>query len=224
VAVAINPLKRFVADYEMNTGKHITPYKAPDNGQKIALIGGGAEGLTASYYLARLGYQTTIFEGKPELGGVLRYVIAQDRLPSKVLDHDINGILKMGVEAKTGMLMGRDFTVEGLLGEGYEAVGLTSGGFDSRKILHPDLVRYQAPVEGLYTLLDFLVLSAQGETVETGRKVIIVSSGLKSLEVARKCRELTAEKVTIVSDQPSAVLPLELLDAKGLSREGIDVR
>ncbi|MFC1825758.1 (Fe-S)-binding protein [Thermodesulfobacteriota bacterium] len=121
-AVAINPLKRFVADYEMATGQHINPYKASSREQKIALIGGGAEGLTASYYLARLGYQPTIFEAKPELGGILRYVIAGDRLPHGVLDHDINGILEMGVEAKTGMIMGNDFTISSLLQEGYDAV------------------------------------------------------------------------------------------------------
>ncbi|MDV6329158.1 hypothetical protein Q5L94_14010, partial [Idiomarina sp. Sol25] len=58
--VAINPLKRFVADYEMSAGKHVDPYKAEDNDRKIAVIGGGAEGLSTSYYLARLGYQPTI--------------------------------------------------------------------------------------------------------------------------------------------------------------------
>ena len=137
-AVAINPLKRFVSDYEMSTGKHVNPYKCSNNGRRIALVGGGSEGLTASYYLARLGYSPVIFEAKHDLGGVLRYVIAEDRLPRKVLDHDIKGILEMGVEAKTDVVIGRDFTLPTLLQEGYDAVLLTAGGFDSRKVVHPD--------------------------------------------------------------------------------------
>jgi formate dehydrogenase beta subunit len=222
--VSINLLKRFVADYEMKTGKHIHPYKASNNDRKIALVGGGAEGLTAAYYLARLGYQPTIFEAKPELGGVLRYIIAEDRLPHSVLDHDIKGILEMGVETITNTSMERDFTVNSLLQDGFNAVVLTSGGYDSRKILHPEKKRYEAPCRGLYVMLDFLSACAQGETIEPGRHVAIVESGLKSLEVASKCRNLGAQKVTIISDQPINQMSPEFHDNLELRRNGIEVR
>ncbi|UCB47805.1 MAG: FAD-dependent oxidoreductase, partial [Deltaproteobacteria bacterium] len=222
--VAINPLKRFVADYERTTNKHIHPYKDADNGIRIALIGGGAEGLTASYYLARLGYQPTIYEAKPELGGVLRYVIAEDRLPRDVLDHDIKGILEMGVEAKTNMLMGRDMTVSSLLREGYNAVLLTEGGLDSRKILHPEIKSYDASFRGLHVMLDFLAALSQGAEMDLGRHVVISSDGLKVLEVARRCVELGAQKVTIVSPQPLDSLPIEFRDVKGLRANGIEIR
>jgi len=222
--VAINPLKRFVADYEMATGKHINPYKAPDNEYKIALVGGGSEGLTTAYYLARLGYKPTIFEAKPELGGMLRYVIAGDRLPHKILDHDIEGILDMGVEAKTNMVMGRDFTVTGLLEDGYDAVLLTSGGFDSRKILNPKQKRHDASIKGVFTMLDFLVAILQGESIDPGKHVVIAHGGLKSLEVARKCLELGSKKVTIVSRKTLPQLPVELHNTENLLSEGIEVR
>jgi NADPH-dependent glutamate synthase beta subunit-like oxidoreductase/Na+-translocating ferredoxin:NAD+ oxidoreductase RNF subunit RnfB len=222
--VAINALKRFVADYERTTHKHINPYKDADNGLKIAVIGGGAEGLTASYYLARLGYQPTIFEAKPELGGVLRYVIAEDRLPRDVLDHDIKGILEMGVEAKTNMLMGRDMTANSLLQEGYDAVVLTEGGLDSRKILHPELKSYDASFRGLHIMLDFLAALSQGVEMDLGGHVVISGSGLRGLELARKCVELGAQKVTIVSDQPLDSLPVEFRDTKGLRANGIEIR
>ncbi|MBW1803149.1 MAG: FAD-dependent oxidoreductase [Deltaproteobacteria bacterium] len=222
--VAIDPLKRFVADYEMATGKHVNPYKAADNEQKIALVGGGSEGLTAAYYLARLGYQPTIYEARPELGGILRYVIAEDRLPRKVLDHDIKSILNMGVEAKTNMVMGRDFTVAGLLREGYDAVLFTSGGFDSRKILLPDHQGFDASIRGVYTMLDFLTALVRGESIDPGRHAVIVHTGLKALELARKCRELGAENVTIISREPLDLLPMEFRDTKRLSAEEIEVR
>jgi len=162
-AVAINPLKRFVADHEMKTGKHLTPYKAPGTGQKIAVVGGGAEGLTLSYYLARLGYQPTIFEAKPQLGGILRYVIAEDRLPRKVLDHEIEGILETGVEARRNMAMGHDFDLQSLFENGFDVVALTKGGFDSRQILKPDPSGYDASLPGVFTMLELPVFSLQGK-------------------------------------------------------------
>ena len=223
-AVAIDPLKRFVSDYERSTGKNISPYKCPDNGLRIALVGGGAEGLTAGYYLARLGYQTTILDAKPELGGILRYVIGEERLPSEVLDHDIKGVIDMGVEVKTNRIMGRDFTADSLLKEGYDAVALTTGGFDSQKILQPDQERCDAAVRGVFTLLDFLLANARGEKIEPGKHALIFYGGLKALETARQCREMGAEKVTIVFDGPLDSLPADLRDTGGLSSDGIEVR
>jgi NADPH-dependent glutamate synthase beta subunit-like oxidoreductase len=222
--VAINLLKRFAADHEMTTGKHIHPYKASNHDRNIALVGGGTEGLTAAYYLARLGYQPTIFEAKPELGGVLRYIIAEDRLPRNVLDHDIKGILEMGVQAKPNTVMGRDFTVNSLLQDGFDAILLTSGGFDSRKILHSEKKRYDAPCHGLYIMLDFLSTEIQGESIEPSRHVAIVDSSLKSLEVATKCRNLGAKKVTIISDQAFYMLPAEFHETLQLRTNGIKVR
>jgi formate dehydrogenase beta subunit len=222
--VAIDPLKRFVADYERSTGKHINPFKAPDNGLRIALVGGGTEGLTAAYYLARLGYQPTILEATPELGGILRHVIEPHRLPRDVLDHDIRGILDMGVEAKTGRVMGRDFTVDSLLKEGYDAVLLTTGGFDSRQLLHPDQKRYDASVGGVFTVLDFLTAMARGNEMDVGAHVVIAYAGAKALEIARHCKKLGSERVTIVTNQEMASLPEAFAESQALQAEGILVR
>jgi len=223
-AVAINPLKRFVADYEMRTGNHLTPFKAPGSGEKIAVIGGGAEGLTLSYYLARLGYHPTIFEAKPQLGGILRYVIAEDRLPRKVLDHEIAGILEAGVEAKTNMTMGRDMDVASLLEQGFDAIVLTKGGFDSRQILQPDPHADDASVPGVFTMLDFIQMLNQGTPVTAIRRAVVLHSGLEGLELARRCIAAGAQKVTIVSHLPLHELPIDLQNSKRLATENIEVR
>ena len=223
-AVAINPLKRFVADYEMETGRHLTPYKAPGSGRKIAVVGGGAEGLTLSYYLARLSYQPMILEAKPQLGGILRYVIAEDRLPRKVLDHEIAGILETGVEAKTNRVMGHDFDLQSLFQEGFEAVAITKGGFDSRQILQPDPSGYDASVPGVFTMLDFLFSLSKGKNIHQSRRVVIIHSGLEGLELARRCRDRGAQQVTIVSNAAFHELPIELQDTKRLAAENIVVR
>ncbi|HDL07377.1 MAG TPA: RnfABCDGE type electron transport complex subunit B, partial [Desulfobacteraceae bacterium] len=94
--VAINFLKRFVADYEKEDNSRILPFKAPDTGRKIAVIGGGVEGLSAAYFAARLGHEPTVFEAKSKLGGLLRTAIARYRLSEEILDWDIDGILEMG--------------------------------------------------------------------------------------------------------------------------------
>ncbi len=223
-AVAINPLKRFVSDYEMRTGKHITPFKAPGSGQKIAVVGGGAEGLTLTYYLARLSYQPTIFEAKPQLGGILRYVIAEDRLPRKVLDHEIEGILETGVKARNSMIMGHDFDLKSLFEEGFDVVALTKGGFDSRQILQPDPSGYDASVPGVFTMLDFLYSLSKGKDIRVSRRVVIVHSGLEGLQLARRCRNMGAQKVTIISNLMFQELPIDLQDSKRLSAEAIFVR
>ncbi len=221
--VAINPLKRFVADYEMSAGKHIDPYKAEDNERRIAVIGGGAEGLTVSYYLARLGYQPVIFEAKPELGGILRYVISEDRLPREVLDHEIQGILNMGVEARTQTVMGEDFTPGSLLSEDYDAVVLTSGGIDSRKILRPEAKGFDLPFNGFFLLLDLWEAMDRGEKIDLGEEVVIVHNLSEGLELANTCREQGAKRVTIVSKLDFRDLPQEFKDTKALQAQGIQV-
>ncbi|MCP4021793.1 MAG: RnfABCDGE type electron transport complex subunit B, partial [Desulfobacteraceae bacterium] len=110
-SVAINHLKRFVCDYEMNQNKRILPYKAPASGKKIAIVGGGVEGLSAGYFSARLGHEPMVFEATQKLGGILRYAISRERLSMDVLDWDIQGIIEMGVAVKTGVKAGKDFTV-----------------------------------------------------------------------------------------------------------------
>ncbi|MGD9307262.1 MAG: 4Fe-4S binding protein, partial [Desulfobacterales bacterium] len=91
--VAINFLKRFAADYEKDSGERVLPYQAPDTGRRVAVIGGGVEGLSTAFFVARLGHETTVFEGTSKLGGLLRSAISVDRLPEEMLNWDIDGIV-----------------------------------------------------------------------------------------------------------------------------------
>ncbi len=220
--VAINGLKRFVADYEMRTGKRVDPYKAPDTGKRVAIVGGGAEGLTTAYYLARLGVSPTILESRPQLGGILRYVISEDRLPRDVLDFEIQGVLGMGVEARTGQALGRDVTLGELLEEGFDAVALCSGGYDSRKLLQP-LEAPAPPVGGVQLLFDFLMGSSKGQLDLNGRGVLVVGAAPSSLKAARACKEAGASMVTIVTAKREMDLEWGV-SQKDLEAEGIHLR
>jgi NADPH-dependent glutamate synthase beta subunit-like oxidoreductase len=129
----------------------------------------------------------------------------------------------MGVEARTNQVMGRDFTVESLMKEGYDAVILTAGGYDSLKLLQPDHERFEAGVDGLFVMLDVFSAINRGKPLALGKHAVIVDSSLNGLELALRCRDKGAEKVTIVSHQPLDALPLKLRETKQRAAQGIDV-
>lgn len=197
--VTINALKKFVANYERESGKRAEYYLPPTSGKRITVIGGGVEGLTAAYYLRRLGHQSKVLEATDNLGGILRYVITEDRLPRDVLDWDIDGILEIGVEAETGKVMGKDFTLGSLFNDGAEMVLLTTGGWDSRQIMRGKFWG-ETMVPGSYLLLDFLVAASKGklESSALGKKAVIVGGGKTAAKAANICLNKGAEEVTVV--------------------------
>jgi len=196
--VAINPLKRFVADYEMNSNMRVQIPRAPETGKKVALIGGGAEGLTCAYFLNRLGHEVTVFEAKGFLGGLLRYGIPQNRLPSHVLDWEIQGILEAGVEARLNQVLGKDFTVSGLLAQGYDAVVIAIGGWDSLLSNKGFGITLERPLPGLGLLAEFLMDHKAGKPPHPGNNVLVLEGGDAGLEAAILCKELGAKNVTAI--------------------------
>lgn len=222
-AVSINNLKRFVSDHEMNSGVKIDPYKMEPNGKRIAVIGGGSEGLTVSFYLAMLGFEPKIFEARSKLGGILRYVISKDRLPEYVLDHEIDNILEMGINSKTKTLMGRDFTLTSLFEEGFDSVLITSGGYDSRKILLPESKSFFSPFNGFKIMIDLLNDLSSGSEIEPAKQVVIVHEGVKSIEIADRYIKNGSQKVFIICRNHMEKLPSELQNNFVLAKRGIDV-
>jgi formate dehydrogenase beta subunit len=195
--VAINYLKRYVADLERKNGNRLQPYKAPSTGRKQAIVGGGAEGLSAAWFLARLGHAPEIFEALPKLGGILRDVIPASRLPREVLDWEVQGILEIGVQAHTSKALGKDFSLKSLFEQGFESVTLATGGWDASLLRggKPD----PAPgLNGLYLQLPLGLALMQGQEVELGGKVALVGGGKTALSLAKKIKEQGASEVTIL--------------------------
>jgi len=215
--VAINYLKRYAADYEMKSGKRVQIPRAPETGKRVAVIGGGAEGLTSAYFINRLGHDAVVYDGSPRLGGLLRTGLAENRLPQDVLDWEINGILDAGVQAKINQKLGKEFTVESLLKEGFQAVFVATGGWDTQM---SEREREQA-LPGVQLLLDFILKQRAGKKPGLGKHVMILGGGKAALEAARECIKEGAKSVRIVmrkSRDQAAYAEEELAEAE---QEGI---
>ena len=215
--VAINYLKRYAADYEMKSGKRIQIARAPETGKHVAVVGGGAEGLTAAYFINRLGHDAVVYEGSPRLGGLLRTGIAENRLPQDVLDWEIDGILEAGVQAKIAQRLGKDFTVESLLKEGFQAVFVATGGWDTQM---SERKRGEA-LPGVQVLLDFILKQKAGKSPGLGRHVMILGGGKSALEAARECMKEGAKTVYVVSRKSEDQSVYSAKDLAAAEQEGI---
>ncbi len=196
--VAINALKRFVADFERKSGNRILPFKAPETGRKIAIIGGGIEGLSTAFFSARLGHDPTVFEATSELGGLLRNAIARNRLPMDILEWDISGLFEMGVKAQTEKTLGKDFTIHTLLAKGFEAIFLASGGWDN-KLARGAGLQIESLLPGTYLFIDLLrSASLEPGSINCGKDVVIAGNGKINLDAVPLLKDMGAENITFL--------------------------
>jgi NADPH-dependent glutamate synthase beta subunit-like oxidoreductase/Na+-translocating ferredoxin:NAD+ oxidoreductase RNF subunit RnfB len=219
-AVDINHLKRFAADYEMNIGEHVLPPQKQPTGRRVAVVGAGPSGLTCAYYLARQGHSVTVFEGMPRAGGMLRYGIPEYRLPKKVLDWEIEGILALGVELECSKRLGEDFTLEDLGTEGFEAIYLAIGAWSSRRLGVPGEDDYAEVASGT----DFLIRRGLEEETRIGRNVVIVGGGNTAMDCARTSWRLGAENVYLLYRRSRAEMPANDIEVEEAEREGVQYR
>lgn len=218
--VAINFLKRYAADLEKENGHHVLPYKAPDSGRKIAIIGGGVQGLSVAFFSARLGHATTVYESSDKMGGLLRSAIARYRLPMDILDWDIEGITEMGVGTDTGKTLGQDLSVLDLLAQGNNAVFLAVGGWDSR-LARTKGKGESSPVPGCHLLIDIMKAGSEGyPNVKLDGHVMVVGNPNLSAAMIERCKELGAQKVSVLMREaaPTSLEGVDIIADSGISR------
>ncbi len=211
-----NYLKRFVADWELALPDRKKLSILPETGKRIAIIGGGPCGLSAAFYLRRLGHSPTIFDSKPELGGMLRYGIPEYRLPKKVLDLEVGEILELGVDVKTSAALGTDYTIASLEEE-YDAVLLAMGAWDNSSL------RCEGEdLDGVWKGTEFLQKRELGIDVDLeGKRVIVVGGGNTAMDASRSAVRMGAKEVVLVYRRTRAEMPANRVEIDAAEEEGI---
>jgi formate dehydrogenase (NADP+) beta subunit len=159
---------------------------------------------------------------KPSLpfGGLLRTGLPENRLPRDVLDWEIQGVLEAGVEAKTDRKLGRDFTVPSLLREGYSAVLVATGGWDTQ-LSERAKEGILEPLPGVLLLIDYLMSRKEGNAPVLGKNIMIVGGGSAALEAASNCLSDGAETVSLLFRTPRSQVPFSEDELKSLEQKGI---
>ncbi|MGD9225609.1 MAG: FAD-dependent oxidoreductase, partial [Desulfobacterales bacterium] len=217
-SVGIHGIERFIADLDLNAGKRYIPRIKDKKEDKVAIVGSGPAGLTCAYYLAIKGYRVTVFEKAAELGGMLATGIPSYRLPSKVVEAEIQHISDLGVTMKTNMEIGTDVTVAQLREEGYKAFFVAVGTQECVQlgIEGEDL-------GGVYTGLDYLRLVNQGEPVALGKNVAVIGGGNAAMDAVRSARRLGAENAFIIYRRGLEEMPANAEEIEECQQEGIPI-
>ncbi|MCK5146760.1 FAD-dependent oxidoreductase [bacterium] len=186
--VAIRWLKRYIID-QFPAEKAIAQLEQEfeDNGLKVAIIGAGPAGLSAAYYLVRLGYNVTVYESQNKAGGMIRYGVPYYRMPEDIMDDEVTVIEKMGVILKTGIKIGRDLLFEKLMHDNNAVLMAT--GFESPYELSIPGEHHSRVISGIDMLDDI----ANGKSVEVGNVVAVIGGGNVAFDAARTARRLGAD-------------------------------
>jgi len=217
-SVAIRSLKRFVGDYFLQSGK-FPKMRVPDTKlqHKIGIIGSGPAGLGAAYFLARLGYQTTVFEEHNVAGGMLAEAIPESRLPNSILAQEIKAIEDMGVEIKLNSKIGVDISFKDLMNNGYDAFFVAVGMYGDRSlgVEGEDLL-------GVFQGVDFLRDVNLGKPQYiANQRVAIIGGGNTAVDAARTCVRMGAKEVTIIYRRTQEEMPAFLEEIEDSLEEGI---
>ncbi|MEO5378720.1 MAG: FAD-dependent oxidoreductase [Magnetococcus sp. DMHC-6] len=215
--VAINPLKRFAAEYELNHGPFV-PMAGADSGKKVAIVGGGPAGLSAAYFLRQAGHAVEIFEALPALGGMARYGIPRFRMPWDTLDQEVKAILDLGVQVHYNQRLGRDFSLTDLKQRGFGAILLAIGAHKAK----PMHIKNEE-VPGVIGGVDFLRKVILKEPLEFGQRVAVIGGGDTAMDCARVARRLGAE-VILLYRRTQAEMPALPVEQHETMEEGVEFR
>ena len=222
-AVAIDEVKRFIAQQDLNAETRFVPEKVipkvdGEFEEKIAIIGGGPAGLSCAYYLAEKGYRPTVFEKEKQPGGMLMHGIPEFRLEKDVIEAEIDVLRALGVEFRCGVEVGRDVTIPELREQGYKgfyvAIGLQSGG------------RLGVPgedAEGVKAGIELMrEVNLEGKKELSGR-VVVIGGGNIGADVARTALRCGAEKVSLYCLEDYDSMPMGVEDRTECEEDGIEI-
>jgi NADPH-dependent glutamate synthase beta subunit-like oxidoreductase len=188
--IAIDEIKKFIAQQDLNKETRYIPKHKHQYGNKIAVVGAGPSGLSCAFYLAIDGYKVTVFEKQKALGGMLTLGIPSFRLEKDVVNAEIQILRELGVEFKTGIEVGKDISLGDLRREGYEAFYIAIGAQGGR-----NLGIEGEEAEGVITGVEFLRKVNLGEEVNVEGETIVIGGGNVAIDVARTAVRIGSSKV-----------------------------
>ena len=222
-AVAIDEVKRFIADHDMHEETRFVPKMVNQIGrpytEKIAVIGAGPAGMSCAYYLAQKGYPVTVFDRNPVPGGMLTLGIPSFRLEKDVLNAEIDILKEMGVEFRCGVEVGKDVTIQQLRGEGYKGFYLAIGAQKSAKLRIPG-----EELEGVLGGVDFLREVNLGNKPDIGRRCAVIGGGNVAMDVCRSAMRLGAEETYVFYRRSEAEMPADPEEVREAMEEGVKFR
>lgn len=190
--IAIDDIKKFIAEQDLNKDVRFIPKKRHDYGKEIAIIGAGPAGLSCAYYLAIDGYKVTVFEKQNKLGGMLTLGIPEFRLEKDVINAEIDILRELGVEFKTGVEVGKDVTLKELREQGFKAFYIAIGAQAGRK-----LGLEGEDAQGVFAGVDFLRSVNLGEEIKLSGNVVVIGGGNVAIDVARVATRVGSETVNL---------------------------
>ena len=222
-AVAIDEVKRFIAERDLNAETRYIPEKTIPSlkggfEEKIAIIGAGPAGLSCAYFLALTGYKPTIFEKNAEPGGMLRYGIPSYKLEKDLLAAEIDVIRQLGVEIRCGVEVGKDVTIEDLREQGYKGFYAAIGCQRGRK---PGISGENA--RGAYAAVDFLREAGTKESFELEGDVVVVGGGNVAIDAARISSRCTDAKISMFCLEAREKMPASNEEIEEALEEGIEL-
>ena len=222
-AVAIDEVKRFIADHDLHEATRYVPKLLNQIGrpytEKIAVIGAGPAGMSCAYYLANKGYPVTVFDRNPVPGGMLTLGIPSFRLEKDVLNAEIDVLREMGVEFRCGVEVGKDITIEQLRAQGYKGFYVAIGAQKSAKLRVPG-----EELEGVYGGVDFLRAVNLGQETHIGKRCAVIGGGNVAMDVCRSAVRLGADETYVLYRRSEAELPADPEEVKEAMDEGVQFR
>ena len=223
-AVAIDAVKKFVAQQDLNAAhRYVPPVVQPSlQGpwpQKIAIIGGGPAGLSCAYFLALQGYRPTVFEKNERPGGMLRYGIPSFKLEKDVIDAEIDILRELGVTIRCGVEVGKDVTLAQLRAQGYKAFYLAIGCQGGRTAGVPG-----EDAAGIQTAVALLRTVGGDESHKMTGKTVVIGGGNVAIDAARVALRCGSSDVTMVCLEPREKMPASAEEIAEAEEEGTAIR
>ena len=214
--VAINVLKRFVADLEKEAEIDLT--KPSDRHERIAIVGSGPAGLLAAHDLRKMGYPVTVFEALPVPGGMLSVGIPEYRLPWEILNKEVELIRDLGAEFRLNTRLGEDVTLKELRGQ-YQAVFLAVGAHVCSRLSIPG-----EDLEGVIHATDYLRQINLGRSPGIGSRLVVIGGGNAAIDAARTACRQGASEITIVYRRSRREMPAQSEEVIAAEAEGIRIQ